>query len=234
MRGTRNDSVTVLEEFYPTPSDIPAGTRCLTLHIPDSAEWYGLAVGALWELMRWQNYEKGGIDVDLTIDQWLEVFNTMEVTCMDVIPVGATMMWHMVAPPDRWLFCNGAMVAKADYPELWALWGDTFGASTPDLFAVLNMTDRSPYGQSGFLNLNAVAGALTHTLTEQQIPAHTHPPLSPSTTFLGNKPGATNTMPASTFIGTSATTGATGGGQAHNNLHPVIGVNFIVYGGRSP
>ena len=80
------------DDYYPTPSTIPAGTRCLILHVPDNDEWYGLAVGALWELMRLQNYEKVGIDVDLTIDRWLEVFRTMEVQCMDTTPIGLSLI----------------------------------------------------------------------------------------------------------------------------------------------
>ena len=234
MRGTRSDPVTEAEEFYPTPSDIPVGTRCLTLHIPDSAEWYGLAVGALWELMRYQNYEKVGIDVDLTIDEWLEVFRTMEVTCMDVIPVGATMTWHMPAPPDRWLLCNGALASKADYPELYALWGDNFGVGDVDNFALLNMTEKSPFGHSGFLALNAAAGSLTHALTTAELPSHTHRVPRQSNTVSAQVESFGGVLRTETLTAPEILTAPTGGGQAHNNLHPVRGVNWIVYGGRAP
>jgi microcystin-dependent protein len=176
--------------------------------------------------------ETGALTVETAKEHFSEMLWTYFQEQPAMIPVGATMMWHLVAPPDRWLPCNGAMVAKADYPELWALWGDTFGASTTDLFAVVNMTDRSPFGQSGFLALNAVAGALTHTLTVAQMPVHNHAPLSPSTSYIGNKSGGTNTAPAGSAWGASATTENAGGNQAHNNLHPVIGVNYIVYAGR--
>jgi len=234
MRGTRNDPVTTLEEFYPTPSDIPAGTRCLILEIPDSAEWYGLALGALWELMRWQNYEKVGVDVDVTIDRWLHVFATMEVKCMDAIPVGAIMMWMSVAPPDRWVLCNGALVPKADYPELYAVWGDTFGAGDVDNFATLNMTDRSPWGHSGFLGLNATSGSLTHTLTTAEMPSHAHRVPRQSNTASAQVESFGGVLRTETLTAPEILTAATGGGQGHNNLHPVRGVNWIVYGGRAP
>lgn len=146
-------------------------------------------------------------------------------------PVGATMIWHTNAPPTRWLLCTGGAAYVADYPELFALWGYKYGASG-DQFGLPDMSDFIPMGVGGLVSLDDTTGEAEHTLTIPEMPAHTHPPLAPSTTFLGNKPSATNTMPASNQIGTAATTGSAGGGLPHNNIPPVFGVNFIVYGGR--
>ena len=248
MRGTRNDPVTILEEFYPTPTDIPAGTRCLTLLIPDSAEWYGLALGALWELMRWQNYEKVGIDVDLTIDRWLHVFATMEVICVDTMPIGATMIWHMDEPPARWLICDGSSAAKADYPLLYAHWGGKYGESV-DFFGLPNLRSRLPYGADFDIELDEAAGEATHTLITAEMPAHNHgitdlghqhriPKAHPTTASAGNTstPSARVDNPATPVMMTNvSTTGIainnTGGGLPHNNIPPVRGVHFIVFAG---
>ena len=231
MRSTRNDPVTVLEEFYPTPSDIPEGTRCLTLHIPDSDEWYGLAIGALWELMRWQNYEKVGLDADVTIDRWLEVFNTMELTCMDTIPVGTLAMWLTATPPARWIICDGGGYAKADYPELWELWGETYGADTETHFLVPQMGSKSPFGASGLVPVNTSAGELLHTLTIGEMPAHTHPFERRTTNGAGSTFSA---FPGQVALAADGVTKSTGGGVGHNTLHPVFGVYYIVYGGAAP
>lgn len=249
MRGTRNDSVTTLEEFYPTPSDIPAGTRCLTLHIPDSAEWYGLAVGALWELMRWQNYEKNGIDVDLTIDTWLEVFRTMEVNCVTT-PIGGTMMWWHATPPEKWLILNGQTISKTTYPELFDIYGYTYGGGF-DSFVLPTMRGYSPYGAGAELDLHLTAGSLTRSLNTGNLPAHNHPVVDPGHNHQGSNTGSflmnggTGTKSHQPFAGstgraepdtstktTGITTGNTGDGNFFNILHPVRACHFIVYAGH--
>lgn len=58
---------------------------------------------------------------------------------LQTLPFGVTCSSGMVmafsrqatwAAPDGWLECNGASVAKADYPDLYAIIGDTYGATT--------------------------------------------------------------------------------------------------------
>lgn len=143
-------------------------------------------------------------------------------------PVGATMTWHMAVAPDRWIVCEGGAVNVADYPELFALWGYKYGGSGAQ-FGIIDMRNVSPFGaEGGELDLDATAGAMTHTLTLPQIPAHTH-------SFdrrITNGAGATfAAFPGQGTAATDGLTDASGGGSAHNNLHPVRGVKWIVYGG---
>lgn len=232
-KGQKTDSSQQVDEYYPTPADIPAGTRCLTLEIPDSPEWYGMALGALWELMKVQNYDTVGIGPDLVVDRWLEVFRTMEVTCMDVIPVGATMTWHMAVAPERWIVCEGGAVYVADYPLLFDLWGYKYGGSGAQ-FGIIDMRNLSPFGAAGGeLDLDASAGAMTHTLTLNQIPSHTHQlkKANPSVVDASINTHSANARAESVTTPIMLTHPA-GGGAAHNNLHPVKGVKWIVYGGR--
>jgi len=100
-------------------------------------------------------------------------------------------------------------------------------------------------------------GAETHTLTTDQTPNHTHaagtlvtassgdhthsvpiggasssgPYLKPTSTVDGG-PGTYSTTSngahTHTITGSSA---ATGGGSAHNNMHPFLGINFVIYTG---
>lgn len=72
--------------------------------------------------------------------------------------------------------------------------------------------------QSEFNTGEKTGGAKTHTLTEQEIPSHSH-----SLGSFGNNPYS-GTFSASSSLTNQGTrsTGATGGGQSHNNLQPYI------------
>ena len=70
-------------------------------------------------------------------------------------------------------------------------------------------------------NTNGTTGAKTHTLTEAEIPAHTHNYTNPN---IGASPnsgvGGSDSKNFPTVNG--GTTTSTGGGGAHNNLQPYI------------
>lgn len=66
-------------------------------------------------------------------------------------------------------------------------------------------------------------GSETHTLTEAQLPSHTHNTLaSPSSYNVDNTGGFT----APRYV--SSASSATGGDEAHNNMQPTTFVNFII------
>ena len=67
----------------------------------------------------------------------------------------------------------------------------------------------------------ATGGAATVTLTENQIPAHTH-----TVQWASYNRGSGN-LAASVldYTGSSKQTGSTGGGAAHNNMPPYLAVN---------
>jgi microcystin-dependent protein len=145
-------------------------------------------------------------------------------------PVGATMMWHMATPPPRWLVCDGQSVLKADWPELYAVWGNKYG-STSTHFTLIDMRDRSPLGiGTWFSNVDSVGGAFDVTLGVNEIPDHSHTILLRGSGTAGGANNRAN-APTQTTVASNLVTDGAGGGQPHANLHPVIGVQYIVYGG---
>lgn len=215
-----------------------------------------------------------------------------------------------------WLLCDGSSHSKLEYPELAAaLEGVTFSDETT--FATPDFSLRSPMGTGYHDDIGALpplgtAGSLTHTLTEAEmpehshefgdhshsvpahnhtvaahthvIPAHTHSaadhdhtiPDVPVPVRQNGVIGAGNRVLAGTGAGTSATidvamaktgvsgmainphsgdstesggggttgdsavlatsaasgtSGGAGDGEAHNTVHPVIGVLFYIFAG---
>jgi len=80
--------------------------------------------------------------------------------------------------------------------------------------------------QSEFNSPGETGGAKTHTLTESEMPAHTHRPMNGSggseTNPLGSNTGFSGMDSRTNFISATNLIEETGGGLAHNNLQPYI------------
>jgi microcystin-dependent protein len=178
----------------------------------------------------WQ--QDGTATIDYARDKANELYvsATFDVPAIAGTPVGATMIWHMSTPPDRWLICDGSGVLKSEYPQLYALLGGKYGESV-DFFGLPDLFGRSPFGADFSVELDDTAGSLTHTLTIAEIPSHRHRIPKASATVNA----AVNTTLANARTDTALLpdiqTDLMGGGGSHNNLHPVLGVNFIIYAG---
>ena len=109
-------------------------------------------------------------------------------------------------------------------PEGWALCDGTNGA--PDL------RDRFVLGAGAGYAVGATGGEATHTLTEAEMPKHTHifslnrsnGSVTPSSA-VGRYTYAESTAK---YISTSRDTGSKGGGSAHNNMPPYYALCYIM------
>lgn len=166
-------------------------------------------------------------------------------------PTAAIHMYGGTSAPTGWLLCNGAAVSRADFADLFAIVGETYGAGDgSSTFNLPDLRDRFAVGSGTTYSAGATGGAATHTLTEAEIPQHTHTATSTVT-----DPGHTHTMSfGSTGSGSapdvddltaqhagdkttnSSTTGITvattiamaGSGFPHNNMPPYLGLAFII------
>jgi microcystin-dependent protein len=89
---------------------------------------------------------------------------------------GELVMWSGLAAPTGWLLCNGAAINRAVYADLFAIMGTKFGAGDGSTtFNLPNMSQRFPMGAGGANTPGVTGGTNSVTITEANLPAHTHP-----------------------------------------------------------
>lgn len=168
--------------------------------------------------------------------------------------LGEIRIWPVPRCPDGWMFCNGAVLKIADYQALYALIGITYGGDAVTTFALPNLCGRVPIHMGSGPSTNGAlppvnhvigqnGGQTTVTLTAAQMPAHEHVAFGSTlnadaktpaaNTVLGTTPTGTNpymkeTAPGKDFDFSPQSIGATGGGQAHNNVMPSRTMNYII------
>lgn len=96
------------------------------------------------------------------------------------MPVGSVIPFAGASSPDAtWLVCDGSAVSRTTYAALFAVLGTTYGVGDGSTtFNIPNMKGRVPVGldsgQTEFDALGETGGTKTHTLTESEMPSHTH------------------------------------------------------------
>ena len=181
-----------------------------------------------------------------------------------LFPPGFVADYAGATPPAGWLLCGGQAVSRTTYAALFAAIGTAYGAgdgnttfNLPDCrgrvsagvdFSVgtngnrLTSATMNPNGTT----LGATGGAQTVTLTQAQMPSHTHTGSTDSagshshTAMTGNSTlvnGGTSQAVVLDSIGSTSANGAhthaitmnsTGGGEAHSNVQPTILFNRII------
>lgn len=137
-----------------------------------------------------------------------------QLSGMAGVPVGFIGDWPSATPPTGWLVCAGQALSRTDYAALFAVVGTTFGAPSGSTFNLPDLRGRVAAGldvdSGGYADrlttpnsrtLGAVGGTQSVTLTEAQMPTHTH-----------EVTGSTNSAGAHTHNYTTPNTPTGGGG----------------------
>jgi microcystin-dependent protein len=98
---------------------------------------------------------------------WLldDAGNVTQEFINQVIPPGCIMMYGLSSPPAGWIICNGQLLNRTDFANLFAAIGETFGAGdSSTTFAVPDMRDKFPGGVSGTVSLAATGGEVEFEL----------------------------------------------------------------------
>jgi len=144
---------------------------------------------------------------------------------------GTIQMYAGLTAPDGYLICDGSVVSRITYKNLFDVIGTIYGAGNGSTtFSIPNFKGRVPVGFNSseieFDTLGKSSGEKNHVLTIEETPAHKH-------SYLDNY-GVQNVEV--TFYNGTATdeierwedTSTVGGGLAHNNLQPYLVCNYLI------
>lgn len=148
--------------------------------------------------------------------------------------------------PTGWAQCNGQVVPISQNTALFSLLGTNYGGNGTSTFGLPNLQGSVPIhmGQGVGLSSYSVgesSGTPTVTLTQGQMPSHTHPAEIPRAvnadttsptgalwaTAQGNDTPYIAGTPSATMLSPATATQASGN-AAHNNLMPYLVVNFCI------
>ena len=116
------------------------------------------------------------------------------------VPPGSIQLFAASSPPSGWLACDGTAVSRTTYARLFAAIGTTWGAGNGSTtFNLPDLRGRAAIGTGTGSGLTArtladSGGAETHTLSADNLAAHTH--TGPSHTHTG--PSHTHSGPSHT------------------------------------
>lgn len=144
--------------------------------------------------------------------------------------------------PRNWAFCDGQLLPLSQNTALFSLLGTTYGGNGKSNFALPDLQGRAPmqWGQGPGLSLRDIGeqgGSAAVTLTQAEIPAHSHSLRAAADPADLQSPAPTRSMarssvsayaPAANLVAMAPTLQAQGGDQPHNNRQPYLGLSFII------
>lgn len=158
----------------------------------------------------------------------------------DGVPVGTVLAFAGSTAPNNFLLCYGQAVSRATYANLFNLLGTNYGAG--DGSTTFNIPDLRGRVIAGLDNLGGssanvitdtdadtlggVHGSETHTLTESEMPAHTH--AFGGTVKLKDASSADSGFSSASSAQNATATLSAGGGTSHNNVQPTIFMSYII------
>lgn len=219
---------------YPTPQTLPAAVICRRLFIPDDPIFIAAVNGALLDLCdsnRWEHY--GAVTpveaASAALVMYEEYFET------DACMIGSIVPYASAEPPGGVLPCDGSIYLRENYPRLYAALDPAFIVDA-DQFRTPDLRGRFVFGVDSVREPGQTGGEETHTLSESEMPAHTHTnaphthsEIAAVAAFIngGIEAPAAAATPAATVTGASSVViDATGGGQPHNNMPPYMALKW--------
>lgn len=149
--------------------------------------------------------------------------------------VGEIRLFSFGYAPRGWAQCNGQLMSISQNQALFSILGNTYGGDGLTTFALPNLTGRVPVHFGGNVSLGHSGGEENHTLTVQELPAHSHAVMASTTAASQISPGnhVWGSLPdmyskLSTAAMSADSISASGGTLPHSNMQPYTTVNFCI------
>ena len=207
--------------FTGAEGEVTVDTTNNTLRVHDNSTAGGIRLAKLSEA----NVQSDWNETDTSSTAF--ILNKPSITAA---PTGTVTAFAGSAAPTGYVLCDGSAVNRTTQAALFAVIGTTYGVGDGSTtFNLPDLRGRVVAGMGGSLlsGTDAVAdtgGASTHTLTENEMPSHSHG-IGGYALDMNLGTSSFRLSPLATSIGD---TKETGGDQAHNNVQPTIILNYII------
>jgi microcystin-dependent protein len=210
-----------------------------------NAEWTEYVIGALLQYQNacvWQAYGDNLAAIEAQIFTACDALASTE-ECMPPFVIGEIKIFTSFQfPPGAWFDCHGQSLARDDYPELFNVIQDIYGAADGDHFNLPNLHARFPLGYNDSIgepmhDVGESSGAEQITLSVGQLPAHHHDAGSLKAD-IRNAAGSNTTRAMSALGdtlfhtgGITGNTGDTGSGDEIDVQPRHLALIYIIYAG---
>ena len=247
------------EVLYWEGGNISEGMYVKTTDVTVSAQGYEypqaytkrtLAPGVGSENFKWTDFVKPRTPAELNaqISELIQRQGTVETKVESAEPFGIVKMWAGASQnvPAQYALCNGAELPISEHAELHKAMGNTFNSAKDcngntystrsGYFRLPDLRGRFIVGYNDIDNDYKISGSTggekRHTLTGDEMPAHSHPQNLWQEASGNWKGGGGNSSPDSTSWHDKTkqfgNTGATGGNNAHENRPPYYVLAYII------
>lgn len=206
-----------------TPDTLtPNAAHVRRLVIPGDRVMLANVCGALLDMTYETSWEQQGAVTPAEAAQAsLDMYGRFLVETWSMI--GAIVPAITADTPVGCLELDGATYNGDDYPDLYAVI-DSFWKNGDGTFTVPDLRGKFPLSLNGSHGMGATGGAETITLTEAQMPAHTH---GESTAVPAVINGGVE-APAAAATPSTGVTGSAGSSQAHDNMPPFVALRYVL------
>ena len=93
----------------------------------------------------------------------LGIISSQNTSMPSAMPVASIVSYAGASAPQGFLICDGSLVSKTTYGDLFAILGSTYGTATSTQFYLPNLQSKFPIGKSGSYALGSTGGSFAQT-----------------------------------------------------------------------